>query len=91
MALQAGLPLTTGWIAASLALYVLTGVCWLPVVWLQMRLRAIALESEATASALPPLYFKYLRVWFLLGWPAFLAVLATFYFMIFKPDITFPL
>src|SRR5712691_7315890 len=30
------------WIAASLALYVLVGLCWLPVVWIQLQLRNLA-------------------------------------------------
>lgn len=87
MALMAGWPLTTGWLALSIALYILVGVCWLPVVWLQIQLRAIARESCDKGAALPPLYFRYLRIWFILGWPAFTAVLAIFYLMIVKPDL----
>ncbi len=87
MALMAGWPLTTGWLALSIALYILVGVCWLPVVWLQIQLRAIARESCDKGAPLPPLYFRYLRIWFILGWPAFTAVLAIFYLMIVKPDL----
>jgi uncharacterized membrane protein len=86
MTVQADLPLTTGWIAVSLVLYVFTGLCWLPVVWLQMRLRTIARESAMKKLPLPPAYFRYFQLWFLLGWPAFLAVLGIFYLMIFKPE-----
>jgi uncharacterized membrane protein len=86
MALMAGLPLTEGWIALTLVLYIIVGACWLPVVWLQIKLRAIARESLDTNAPLPERYFRYLRYWFVLGWPAFTAVLAIFYLMIFKPD-----
>jgi len=86
MAVLAGLPVTSGWIALSIALYALVGVCWLPVVWLQIKLRRIATASLDAGTALPSQYFRYLRIWFLLGWPAFTAVLGIFYLMIFKPD-----
>ncbi len=86
MAIMAGLPLTTGWLALSLLLYGLVGACWLPVVWLQIELRAMAHKSLLAGSQLPERYFRYLRYWFALGWPAFAGVLAIFYLMIFKPD-----
>jgi uncharacterized membrane protein len=87
MAMQAGLPLTTGWIALTFALYALVGVCWLPVVWLQIELRAMGRASQLSGTPLPERYFRFLRYWFLLGWPAFIAVLAIFYLMVLKPDL----
>jgi uncharacterized membrane protein len=87
MAVLAGLPLLTGWIALTFAFYVLVGACWLPVVWLQIKLRAIARASLLSDTPLPETYFRYLRYWFALGWPAFAGVLAIFYLMIFKPDL----
>jgi uncharacterized membrane protein len=87
MAILAGLPLSTGWMVLTFALYVLIGACWLPVVWLQIKLRAIARASLLSGTALPDMYFRYLRYWFALGWPAFAGVLAIFYLMIFKPDL----
>ena len=85
MAHQAGYPMTTGWLAAALALYVLVGACWLPVVWLQVRMHRLAASAEQDGTALPPAYFRYARIWFLLGWPAFLGVIAIFYLMVLKP------
>jgi uncharacterized membrane protein len=88
MALQASVPLTSGWLALSIAFYVLIGMCWLPVVWLQIQLRRMAEDCfKSGGKPLPPLYFRYLRLWFILGWPAFMAVLAIFYLMVFKPEI----
>jgi uncharacterized membrane protein len=87
MAILAGLPLSTGWLALTFVLYVLIGACWLPVVWLQIRLRAIARASLLSGTPLPETYFRYLRYWSALGWPAFAGVLAIFYLMIFKPDL----
>jgi uncharacterized membrane protein len=48
------------------------------------QLANIALRS---GGALPPLYFRYAKWWFILGWPAFLAVIAIFYLMVFQPDL----
>ncbi len=88
MALLASVPLTSGWLALSIALYILVGMCWLPVVWLQIQLKRMAEAClQSGGGPLPPLYFHYLRLWFIFGWPAFMAVLAIFYLMVFKPDI----
>ena len=81
-----GYDLGQTWIALSLALYVLIGLCWLPVVVLQIRMRDLAeaavMEGETTLS---PRYHALARVWFWLGWPAFLSMLAIFWLMIAKP------
>ncbi len=76
---------TSPWIVAALALYLLTGACWLPVVGLQMRAARLAREAMASGTPLPPGYHRALRWWFALGWPAFVAVLAIFWLMIRKP------
>lgn len=81
-----GWPLTTGWIVWSLALYALAGICWLPVVWLQIRMRRMAERAVAEGRALPPLYHCYFRIWFALGWPAFAAMVAIVVLMVLKPD-----
>ena len=88
MAIEGGHPLTGFWILASLGLYALTGACWLPVVWLQMRMATLAREAAVSGRReLPPLYYRYARYWFRLGWPAFISVLLIFYLMIFKPSL----
>jgi uncharacterized membrane protein len=80
-----GIPWTSRWIIASLALYVLAGVCWLPVVWLQLRMRDMAARASAEGAALPPLYWVYLRRWTALGVPAFVALVIVFWLMVAKP------
>lgn len=81
----AGYPWTQPWLLASIVLYSLIGCCWLPVVWLQRQMRDIAVSAAATGAELPPRYFTYYRWWFVLGWPAFIGVLAVFYLMVVKP------
>lgn len=77
--------ITSKWILWSLALYILTGACWIPVVWLQIKMHQ-QLKVAAINNVPPPSrYYSYAKIWFILGWPAFIAVLAIFYLMVFKP------
>jgi len=82
-----GLPWTQSWILASLALYVTVGCCWLPVVWLQIRMRNMAVAAASKGSALPEAYRRCYRWWVALGWPAFIGVLVIFYLMIARPAL----
>jgi uncharacterized membrane protein len=71
----------------SLMLYLITGLFWLPVVWMQMEMRKLA---SAAAAADAPLLFRYHRLfwlWFAFGFPAFAAVLGIFWLMIARPAI----
>jgi uncharacterized membrane protein len=81
----AGFPMTSKWITWSVALYVVGVVCWLPVVWLQIRMRGIAREAVDTDKPLPRLYWRYMQWWVLLGIPAFFAFVIVFYLMVAKP------
>src|SRR5271168_1190596 len=81
----AGFPLSLPWLRWSIAVYVLIGCCWLPVVWLQVRMRNIAARAMLEGTALPTMYSRYYRWWFYLGWPAFTGVLVVFYLMVVKP------
>lgn len=82
----AGYRLLSGWIGLSLALFVVTGLCWLPVVWIQVRLRDLAIQAAATDTPLPERYFRLFRLWFVLGFPAFAAVLGIVWLMVAKPS-----
>ncbi|PAU56753.1 hypothetical protein BZL41_19125 [Pseudomonas sp. PIC25] len=80
----AGWPLTQPWLLWSLGFYVLAGLCWLPVVWLQIRVRDMACEALENGTPLPPLAHRYMRLWFILGWPAFIAFVMIFFLMVGK-------
>ncbi len=69
----------------SALLYVLIGCCWLPVVWLQIRMRDLAIVAASNDTTLSPDYQRYYKLWFALGWPAFIGVLAVFFLMVAKP------
>ncbi len=83
----AGLPLSTPWISLSLGLYVLAGLCWLPVVWLQLQMAAMARAAQLSGTALPARYWRYVRWWEGLGYPAFAAMLLIFFLMVAKPNL----
>ena len=87
LARTVGYSLGEGWIVASIALYLFTGAFWLPVVWMQSRMRDLAREAAARGGPLPPLYHRLFRLWFAFGFPAFAAVLLIFWLMITRPEI----
>ncbi len=89
MVYMAGLPLSTPWVALSLALFVFAGLCWLPVLWLQIQMAAMAQEALRTDTPLPALYGRYARWWETLGYPAFIAMVAVFFLMVTKPAYPF--
>jgi uncharacterized membrane protein len=86
MAAMTGVSLFHFWMKATLVLYIFVGLCWLPVVWIQMRMRDIAAAAARDGTALPPRYFSYYRIWFFLGWPAFAGVIAIFGLKLWKPQ-----
>ena len=81
-----GYPLFRGWLAWALVLFCLAGICWIPVVWLQLRMRDLARMSEREGAPMGALYRTYARVWFWLGVPAFASVVLVFWLMIAKPQ-----
>lgn len=85
LAQMAGMPLSMFWLKTALILFFVIGACWLPVLRLQLRARDLARAAAATGTPLPPAYFRVMRWWFWLGWPAFLSVLAIFWLMVKKP------
>jgi len=87
LAWHLGYTLVERWIIVSVSLYLVTGAFWLPVVWMQMRMRDLALASACTGQPLPPAYHRLFRMWFAFGFPAFASVLAIFWLMIAKPTL----
>lgn len=86
LAREVGWPLLTGWVAWSLALYVIVGLFWLPVVWMQVRMRDLAIAARDGGTPLPARYHRLYRWWFAFGFPAFAAVLAIIWLMLTRPS-----
>lgn len=82
-----GWPLTEGWIVLSLALYVLVGLFWLPVVYLQIQLRNEAADSATRGVGLSPRYHRLYKIWLACGLPAFTAILAIVWLMLTRPAL----
>ncbi len=80
-----GLKLTEGWVLWGLMLYFFSGACWLPVVWMQIKMRDMAKEALESGEPLPPRYWRFDRWWIILGSLAFPAIVAVFYLMVMKP------
>ena len=84
---QLGIPLQTSWVLASLCLFVLIGLCWLPVVWIQIQIARLAATAVRDSTELPARYHRLMRIWYMLGWPAFIGVMIVFWLMVFKPNL----
>jgi uncharacterized membrane protein len=73
------------WLTATYLIYFAAGLCWIPVVWIQIQLKTMILESMNQNTKLPERYNKLFKIWFLLGWPAFIGLVVVFYLMVAKP------
>ncbi|MCG7518685.1 DUF2269 domain-containing protein [Ruegeria sp. Ofav3-42] len=87
LAWRLGWSLSDGWIVLSLALYGVAGLFWLPVVWIQIRLRDLARTAAESGDPLPASYQRLFQIWFACGFPAFAAVLAIVWLMIARPTL----
>ncbi len=83
---MSGYGLLNSWVYISLILFIVAGACWVPVVILQIKMRHISDAAVVSGEALSSLYWKYVRIWFWLGVPAFIAVMGIFYLMTNKPS-----
>src|SRR5207248_19197 len=63
MHLAGGIPWSTPWLRWSLVLYAFAIACWLPVVWIQYRLRDLSARAAAMGPRLPPAYWRFFGAW----------------------------
>lgn len=80
-----GWSLSDRWLMEAITIFVMALACWLPVVWLQIKLRDMLVESANTNTPLPRQFQRYLWTWFALGWPAFVGLVYIFWLMVAKP------
>lgn len=81
----AGFDWANRWLVISYGLYLLAGLCWLPVVWIQHRMMRMLERKIAGGGFDESLFERLRRAWFLLGWPAFGGLIFVFYLMVAKP------
>jgi uncharacterized membrane protein len=75
------------WLMTALGLYVVAGLFWIPVIFMQIEMRDLARSAVAQQAPLPPRYFVLFRRWFLFGIPGFGSVMTILWLMIAKPQI----
>lgn len=83
---MAGFPPGSPWLVASYILYTIAIACWASATWLRMRVRDVAMVAAGKGEALPDRYYRYMRWWLQLSWPAFIALLVVFYLMMSQPQ-----
>jgi uncharacterized membrane protein len=72
------------WFMCVASLFVFIGCCWIPVVFIQYRLRKLAIDAQIT-GVLSDDFFKAMKYWIALGIPAFCGIFLMLWLMIFKP------
>lgn len=82
-----GYPFAAPWLVATYGLYALAFGCWAPVVWLQIKATRLAEIARDQGKALGNDYDRAMRLWFVLGWPAFLGLMGVFWLMVAKPTL----
>jgi uncharacterized membrane protein len=80
-----GYAYTDSWVMWGLILYFFAGACWLPVVWMQIKMRNLAKHALESDEPLPEHYWKMDQWWIILGSLAFPAIIFVFYLMVMKP------
>lgn len=73
------------WLTTTYAIYIIAGLCWIPVVWIQIQLKNMLTHAVKTGEDLPARYYKLFKIWFILGWPAFIGLVIVFFLMVMKP------
>jgi len=73
------------WIIASLILYGVAGLFWLPVVFMQIEMRNLAQQAVTDGTTLPPRYHTLFNRRLKLGVPGLAAMMAILWLMIAKP------
>lgn len=81
----AGFDWTSFWLTATYIIYAIAALCWMPVVWIQIQLKNMCMEAAEKGVELPGRYHTLFKIWFLLGWPAFVGLVVVFFLMVAKP------
>lgn len=79
-----GIPFSSRWFALVASLFCIVGALWLPVVWMQMRMRKLIADLPAGA-AIPTEFTRLAYFWERMGYPAGIAMVLLFGLMVYKP------
>lgn len=81
-----GMPYHSMWFYWVAGLYVTAGACWIPVVFIQYRLRRV-MQGLSRDAQIPADWHRLIKTWQRLGYVAFGCVLGLFYLMVFRPSL----
>ncbi|MBN9289184.1 MAG: hypothetical protein BGO43_10035 [Gammaproteobacteria bacterium 39-13] len=79
-------PFNTLWFFLVIGLYLLAGLCWLPVVLIQYRLHKMVVNMQT--ENLPKQFHLLIRWWIALGIPAFISLLVVYWLMVTKQGLS---
>lgn len=55
------------------------------MIWIQIQLKKMIVESLKTGADLPERYHRLFKIWFILGWSAFVGLVIMLFLMVAKP------
>lgn len=87
LASMAGYSLTDAWLVITYVLFILVGMLWLPVVWLQIQMEKMASIAVQNHTNLPERYWHFAQIWERLGFLAFPMMIVVYGLMVFKPTL----
>jgi uncharacterized membrane protein len=79
---QQGYSVTESWLLISIVLFIIAGLCWLPVVVLQIKMRDLSCTALHSHTSLPKTYALFRGIWFWLGVTAFLCIMVVYVLMV---------
>jgi uncharacterized membrane protein len=79
-----GYSFSAPWFYWVVGLFAFIGICWLPVLRIQYKLRELA-KISVNSNQVTPEFKSLMKTWTLLGIPAFTAIIGIFWLMVFKP------
>ena len=72
------------WFGVVISLFCFVGALWLPVVWIQLKLRKLMADLPP-GEPLPEAFVIWVRRWERMGYPAGIAMIGLFVMMVYKP------
>lgn len=82
-----GLDPASPWLEVAYGLYAVLALCWVPILWLRIKIRDYAQTAVARSTPLSADYDRATRLWFGLAWPAFIIILVILWLMVASPDL----
>ena len=82
-----GISWETPWLFFSIILYIFSITLWLVAVYLQIKMKNLAIEAQHKNEILDNKYFRLVKYWTRLGLFSAFMMAVIFYFMLFKPSL----